>query len=101
MNENGEPREKIVYSSGHYVHSDLQSHLDVIGMNFLDTAHWATFRQIQIGTRGFYQERYSTLERWLKNKCDRGHLRWTNYTHKIKAYAKKIKTRGFDPTNPD
>jgi hypothetical protein len=95
MNQDQESREKIVYSSGYNSRTDLQSHLGVLVWEFLDGGHWASNRQIQIGTRGYYTERYTTLEILLKKWSDKEKIRSCNYGN-IKAYAKKGKTRNFD-----
>jgi hypothetical protein len=102
MNSSGKSREKLVYSARHFTEgsrSDLQSHLGVTVMEFLETAQWAYNRQIQIGIRGFAEKRYSTLERFLKRMSAKGELRSTYWNHKTKVYAKKMKTRGFDLTD--
>jgi hypothetical protein len=97
MNESGIRREKLVYRAPHSLRSEQKEVIDISVRNFLDVAHWATNRQIQIGIRGYAEKRYSTLERYLKRKCRKGELRWANYNHKTKVYAKKMKTKNFDP----
>ena len=59
-------REEIVYSAGDLIRRDLQSGVGEAVLDFLDVAHWASKRQIQIGVRGFANKKYSTLERLLK-----------------------------------
>lgn len=95
VNDIPESREKVVYQAGNDRHTDLQSHLWIPVKDFLEVAHWATNRQIQLGVRGFAKKRYTTLERLLKARTNRGDLRSGMYG-KDRIYAKPRKTRNFD-----
>jgi hypothetical protein len=97
MNENGISRENLVYSASHYSRSDLVMDLWGRVKNFLEVAHWAYNRQIQIGIRGYATRRYSTLERILKRKAQSGEIRDAVY-NQSKVYAQKMKTKGFTDT---
>src|SRR5687768_6780951 len=104
MNEDTIRRENLVYSATPLKdsHSDL-----VTGMSeeltkediwqrisqLLSMGHWATNRQLQKWVRGFSTDRYSTIEKLLKQKAKRGDLREDHYG-KPKVYAKPGKTRG-------
>ena len=95
VNEKATYREKIVYSAHDQTSGigDLVGGLNELVMRFMEVAHWATNRQIQIGLRGYYNRRYTTLERLLRRKSLRGKLRSGKYG-KIKIYAKPMKSRG-------
>src|SRR5688500_2310101 len=94
-------REKIVYSASD--NSDMVTGAGIEFSKFFDVAHWASKRQIQIGTRGFFTDRYSTLERYLKTRERNGDLRVAKMKYSrhatIKVYAKPQKTRNFDLKN--
>src|SRR5688572_9705943 len=102
MNEDTTSREKLIYSATPNSHSDLVTGMseeltkeDIWGKisELLDIGHWATNRQLQIWVRGFATDRYSTIEKLLKQKVKRGDLREDHYG-KPKVYARPMKTRG-------
>jgi hypothetical protein len=101
----GSGREKIVYSARDksVPIGDLVTGMSLEFAQFMDVAHWASKRQIQIGTRGFWKENYSTLNRFLirREKNKKLRVAWMrNSTHgTVKVYAKLQKTRGFDLDN--
>jgi hypothetical protein len=98
-------REKIVYSASDQTisRSDLVTGMGLRFSEFMDVAHQASKRQIQIGVRGFANPKYTTLERFLKTRERNGKLRvaWMKDSKHgtIKVYAKPQKTRNFDPEN--
>jgi len=90
-----ESREKIVFQASPYSHTELKKVMSLDVRKFLDVAHWASNRQIQIGVRGYYRERYTTLENLLKRWSDKGKIRSCKIGS-TKYYAKLGKTRDFD-----
>jgi len=98
-------REKIIYSASDQTSgiADLVTGMNIKFSQFMDVAHWASKRQLQIGVRGSSNPKYSTLERFLKRSEKNGKLRaaWMRYSKHgtIKVYAKPQKTRNFDPEN--
>ena len=98
-------REKIIYSASDQgvPIRDLVTGKGLEFSVFMDVAHWASKRQIEIGVRGFSSPRYTTLERFLKTRERNQKLRvaWMrNSKHgTIKVYAKPQKTKNFDPEN--
>jgi hypothetical protein len=95
VNEEQLSREKLVYSARHNSRSDLFTGMGLRVMDFMEVAHWASNRQIQIGMRGYATKRYTTLERILKRKSKNGELRSAIYDQ-IKVYAKPMKSKTFD-----
>lgn len=98
-------REKIVYSASDKTNpiGDLVTGMSIKFSQFIDVAHWASKRQIQLGVRGFAENRYTTLEKFLRRKERNKSLRvaWMRDGRHgtIKVYAKPQKTRGFNPEN--
>jgi hypothetical protein len=86
---NTDPIRDLVTGKGELTKEDMWADIS----NLLEVGHWATNRQIQLWIRDFSTDRYSTLEKLLKSKVDRGDLRMDHYG-KPKVYAKPIKTRG-------
>lgn len=94
-------REKIVFSASDNRHNDLSTELRF--WEFMDVAHWASKRQIQIGVRGFEEKRYTTLERFLNRNERNKKLRvaWRRHSKygTVKVYAKPQTTRNFNLEN--
>jgi hypothetical protein len=105
MKASGFSREKIVYSAPDKTDpkGDLVTGMGELIMDFMEVAHWASKRQIEIGVRGYATRRYTTLERFLKRREKNHKLRvtWMRDTKHgtIKVYAKPRKTKNFDPYN--
>ena len=95
VNENGFRREKLVYQASDYSHSEQKYVIEGLVHKFLEVAHWASNRQIQLGIRGFATRRYTTLEKLLKRKSKKGEIRVARFG-KINVYALPRKTRNSD-----